>query len=77
MASSYDVLLTGLQFRRDRQEVKNNLARLFKCEPNRIEELLGRAPVAIKSGINLEAALKYQKAIEGTGAECRVKIRDE
>jgi hypothetical protein len=77
MPASFDVLLTGLQFRKDRQDVKNNLAKLFKCEPDRIEALLGRAPVAMKTGVSLETALKYQKPIDATGAECRVKARDE
>jgi hypothetical protein len=70
-------MLTGIQFRKDRQDVRNNLARLFKCEPDRIERLLATAPVAIKTGVSLEAAFKYQKAIRDAGAECIVKHGDE
>jgi hypothetical protein len=52
------------------------LAGLFKCETDRIERLLGTAPVTIKSGITMEAAMKYQKAIQDRGAEAMVQ-RDE
>jgi hypothetical protein len=77
MGSSYKIMLTGIQFRQDRKQVRDKLAQLFKCEPARIDELLGKAPVAIKSGIGLEMALKYQKAIQDAGAECVVKSNEE
>jgi hypothetical protein len=74
---SYKILLTGIQFRKERQEVRNNLAKLFKCKPDRIEELLATAPKAIKSGLSMEAAFRYQKAIQDAGAECIIKHGDE
>lgn len=77
MEASYRIMLTGIQFRKDRQHVKANLAKLFKCEPARIEQLLGQAPVQIKSGLGLEAALRYQQAIQDAGAECIVKPPDQ
>jgi hypothetical protein len=77
MGSSFTVMLTGIQFRQDRNEVRDKLAQLFKCEPERIEGLLGRAPVAVKSGLGMEMALKYQKAIQDAGAECVVKSGTE
>jgi hypothetical protein len=77
MDASYKIVLTGIQFRRDRKEVRDNLAKLFKCEPDRIERLLATAPVSVKSGVSLDAALKYQKAIQNTGAECIVKHGNE
>lgn len=77
MGSSFSVLLTGIQFRQDRNQVRDKLAKLFKCEPERIEGLLGRAPVVVKSGLGMETALKYQKAIQDTGAECMVKSAAE
>jgi len=73
MSPSFQILLTGIQFRRDRRDVRNNLAKLFKCEEDRIEQLLGRAPISIKTVTTMEAALKYQKAIQDAGAECVVK----
>ncbi|AFM26951.1 hypothetical protein [Desulfomonile tiedjei] len=76
MSTSYKIVLTGIQFRQDRRQVRDALASLFKCEPDRIERLLGTAPVTIKSGITMEAAMKYQKAIQERGAEAMVQ-RDE
>jgi hypothetical protein len=77
MGSSYKIMLTGIQFRQDRKQVRDKLARLFKCEPERIDGLLGKAPVAIKTGIGLEMALRYQKAMQDAGAECMVKTHEE
>jgi hypothetical protein len=74
---SFKVLLTGIQFRKERQEVRNNLAKLFKCKPDRIEQVLATAPATIKTGLSMEAALKYQRAIQDAGAECIVKHGDE
>ncbi len=74
---SFKIVLTGIQFRKERQDVRDNLARLFKCEPDRIEQLLATAPATIKTGLSLETAFKYQKAIQETGAECIVKSGDE
>jgi hypothetical protein len=74
---SYKILLTGIQFRKEREIVRNNLAKLFKCEPDRIERLLATAPAAIKTGVSMEVAFKYQKAIQDAGAECIVKPSDE
>jgi hypothetical protein len=70
---SYKILLTGIQFRKERQDVRNNLAKLFKCESRRIEKLLSTAPKTIKTGLSMEAAFEYQKAIQDAGAECIVK----
>ncbi len=77
MGSSYKIMLTGIQFRQDRKQVRDKLAQLFKCEPARIDSLLGKAPVAIKTVADMEMALKYQKAIQDAGAECMVKSGDE
>lgn len=77
MGSGFNIVLTGISFRQDRRNVRDNLARLFKCAPERIERLLATAPVAIKSGLSMETALKYQKAIQDSGAECMVKAGDE
>ena len=77
MGSSYKIMLTGIQFRQDRKQVRDKLAQLFKCESSRIDTLLGKAPVAIKSGIGLEKAMKYQKAIQDAGAECMLKGDEE
>jgi hypothetical protein len=77
MGSSFKIVVTGLQFRKDRGEVRDKLARLFKADPNRVEQLLAKAPASVKSGLSMEAALKYQKAIQDCGAECMVNSDDE
>ncbi len=74
---SYKIVLTGIQFRKEHRDVRDNLARLFKCEADRIEHFLATAPTTIKTGLSLEVAFKYQKAIQDTGAECIIKPGDE
>ncbi len=76
VSMSYKIVLTGIQFRQDRRQVRDALAGMFKCEPDRIERLLGTAPVTIKSGITMEAAMKYQKALQERGAEAMVQRDD-
>jgi hypothetical protein len=77
MGSSFKIVLTGLQFRQDRREVRDKLAKLFKADSDRVEQLLTKAPASVKSGLSMETALKYQKAIQDCGAECLVKSEDE
>ena len=55
--------------------VKKKLMSLFKSSPGDIERLFSNAPVAIKKGLDHPTALKYQKAIENSGALCRI-VRD-
>lgn len=55
--------------------VKKKLMSLFKSSPGDIERLFSNSPVVIKKGLDPPTALKYQKAIENSGALCRI-VRD-
>jgi hypothetical protein len=48
---------------------------LFRSGPADIERLFSNAPVAIKKGLDHPTAVKYLKAIENSGARCRI-VRD-
>ena len=52
--------------------VKKKLMALFKSGPGDIERLFSNAPVVIKKGLDHSTASKYQKAIENSGALCRI-----
>ena len=55
--------------------VKKKLVTLFKSSPGDIERLFSEAPIVIKKGLDHPVAQKYQKAIENSGALCRI-VRD-
>lgn len=55
--------------------VKKKLMSLFKSSPGDIERLFSNSPVVIKKSLDHPTALKYQKAIENSGALCRI-VRD-
>jgi hypothetical protein len=54
------------------EQVAANLARLFKCPPERMGRVLGQAPRVIKSGLDPQAAQRYLEAITRAGAVCRL-----
>lgn len=69
----YTIILTDtLQAGRARPDVQNRLAALFKVDAARVEQLLKTPAPVIKTGLSKETALKYQQAIERTGACCRI-----
>ena len=55
------------------QDVKNNLAQLFGVSITKIEPLFASPSVIIKKNLTYATALKYQQAIEKTGAICRIQ----
>jgi hypothetical protein len=55
------------------QDVKNNLAQLFGVSITKIEPLFASPSVIIKKNLTYATALKYQRAIEKTGAICRIQ----
>lgn len=54
------------------EQVKGNVARLFKVEVAKVERLFSGARVAIKKGLDEATAKKYQMALARTGALCEV-----
>ena len=60
----YGELLPG----KSKQEVLQNLARLLKTSPQKIEHLLNGKRVVVKRGIDKETGLKYLAAFKRCGA---------
>ena len=53
-------------------QVKGNVAKLFKVEVAKVERLFSGARVAIKKGLDETTAKKYQMALAKAGALCEV-----
>jgi len=66
--STYRIILKGISEERPSEEVKENLAALFKSTPERIDGLIKTGPVLLKKGVGREMALKYAKALKKAGA---------
>ncbi len=56
----------------DREQVKLNLAKLFKVEPARVEPMFSGKRVVIKAQIDQATAQKYQAVLKSAGAICEV-----
>ncbi len=54
------------------EQVKSNVAKLFKVEVAKVERLFSGARVAIKKGLDEATAKKYQMALAKAGALCEV-----
>ncbi len=54
-------------------EVKRNLATLFKTDQAKVDQLFNQLPFVVKKNIDYDAALKYQKALRNAGAICQLE----
>ena len=54
-------------------EVKHNLASLFKTDETKIEQLFTRLPIVLKKNVDYDAAIKYQRVLHKAGAICQVE----
>ena len=50
------------------EQVKNNLAKLFKAEPAKLDHLFAGKPVIIKKGLDRAGADKYEAVLRRAGA---------
>ena len=55
------------------EEVKSNLATLFKVDPKKIDHLFIAPSAVIKKNVNYDVAMQYQHAMRKAGALCKVK----
>ncbi len=55
------------------EQVKKNLADLFKVDQQKVESLFTNDSVVLKKDLNHESALKYRKALLKAGAVCNIK----
>jgi hypothetical protein len=71
--SNYQIEFEGkLTGERPLDEVKRNLAALFKMNAAQIENLFSGKPVVIKKDIDQATAAKYQAAFQKAGAVCSI-----
>jgi hypothetical protein len=71
--AEYQVLFEGkLTGEHPLDEVKRNLAALFKMKAEQVDALFTGKPVVIKRDIDQATALKYQAAFKKAGAVCAV-----
>ncbi len=54
------------------EDVKKNLARLLKANATQIERLFAKQEVILKKGMDYDAAMKYQKALQKAGTVCKL-----
>ena len=72
--SNYRVVLEGdISSGYQLEDVKKNLATLFKVGEKKIDALFTKPQVVLKKGLDYDSALKYSQAIQNTGAVCNVK----
>ena len=71
MEGNFDVILTGeLSPGQELETVIPRLASMFKSSEKGIQQLLARAPVAIKKQVDSDTANKYRAAVERAGVVC-------
>jgi len=54
-------------------EVKRNLASLFKIDETKIEQLFTSLPIVVKRNVDYDGALKAQRVLRKAGAICQVE----
>jgi hypothetical protein len=70
--NDYRIVLLGIQSDKDPDLVRKRLAQVFRSPVERVEQLLSKVPVIVRSGANYQAALKCREIIENAGGVCRV-----
>lgn len=72
-SNHYKVVFNGRIFEGCKvEEVKRNLALLFKIDSKRIERLFVKGPIVIRRNVDHHTATKYQRAFEKAGALCEI-----
>ena len=59
------------------EDVKKNLASLYKVDVGKIDRLFTGSPIEIKTDLDYQTAVKDQEAFEKTGAVCSVVSMEE
>jgi hypothetical protein len=70
MPATYKVVLNGPGNGANANEVAGRLATLLKLPLERAAPLLSKPGIALKRGIDLQTAVRYQAALEQAGCEC-------
>lgn len=73
----YNIVFRGeLVSGADPDQVRRNLAQLFKMELERVEKLFAGKPVVLKKEADQATAMKMRAALKKAGAECEMKPVD-
>ena len=59
------------------EEAKHKLAKLFKCSIQQTEKFFTGRKIIIKSNVDYDAALKYQRVFERAGTICHIETIDD
>lgn len=70
---TYEIVLLGMALGKERDSVCRNLADAFRTTPDKIELMLEKGPVTIKTNIDRQKALGYVEIIQSAGAECEMR----
>ncbi len=70
--NDYRIVLLGIQSDKDPDVVRKRLAQAFRAPVEKVEQLLSKVPVIVRSGADYQAALKCREIINNAGAVCRV-----
>lgn len=54
-------------------EVKRNLATLFKIDETKIEQLFTSLPIVVKKNVDYDGAIKAQRVLRKAGAICQIE----
>lgn len=54
------------------EEVKSNLATLFKVDSKKVDQIFTAPSVVIKKNVNYDVAMQFQHALKKAGAVCKV-----
>lgn len=73
--AKYDVIFSGRLIEGAAEDqVKANVAMLFKTEVAKIERLFDGSPAVIKKGVDAQTAKKYLLAMKKAGAICEARV---
>ncbi len=75
MASqTFDILFSGQIIEgEDPEQVKGNIARIFKTDTAALQQLFSGTPVRVKSGVDQDTAIKYRLLFRDAGALIDIK----
>jgi len=70
----FDIFFSGQIIEGEAEdEVRTKVGRIFKANPKQLERLFSGQAVKIKSGVNLDSAVKYRVAFRNAGALIEIK----
>jgi hypothetical protein len=71
--SNYKLVFDGtISDGRQVEDVKKKLATLLKANASQIENLFTKQDVVLKKDMDYDSAMRYQKALQKAGTECKV-----